>query len=93
MKYCDKELQLFLFQLDGLRRWGLSRQISGFQGRPNKEVDTCYSFWLGALLKVRAVSLFQQLQYLKHEGVLTFCIVKVEEVVCVLGLCITSKGT
>jgi hypothetical protein len=83
---------LFLFQLDGLRRWGLSRQISGFQGRPNKEVDTCYSFWLGALLKVRAASLIQWLQYLKRDGVLTFCSVKVEEVVYVLGLCITSKG-
>ena len=28
------------------------RQQSGFQGRPNKPVDTCYSFWVGATLKV-----------------------------------------
>ncbi|PSN32157.1 Geranylgeranyl transferase type-1 subunit beta [Blattella germanica] len=41
--------------LNGLKRWGLSRQISGFQGRPNKPVDTCYSFWLGAVLKILGV--------------------------------------
>ena len=28
----------------------LQRQQSGFNGRPNKPVDTCYSFWLGASL-------------------------------------------
>ena len=39
-------------QLDGLRRWCLMRQESGFQGRPNKPVDTCYSFWVGATLKI-----------------------------------------
>jgi hypothetical protein len=41
----------------------------------------------------KAVSLILFLQYLKHEGVLTFCVVKVEEVVYVLGLCITSNAT
>lgn len=39
-------------QLDGLRRWCIMRQESGFQGRPNKPVDTCYSFWVGATLKI-----------------------------------------
>lgn len=39
-------------QLDGLRRWCIMRQESGFHGRPNKPVDTCYSFWVGATLKV-----------------------------------------
>lgn len=48
-------------QLDGLRRWGLSRQISGFQGRPNKSVDTCYSFWVGAALKILGV--FDMIDY------------------------------
>lgn len=28
------------------------RQMGGFQGRPNKDVDTCYSFWIGASLKI-----------------------------------------
>lgn len=39
-------------QVNGLKRWLLNRQIDGFQGRPNKPVDTCYSFWIGATLKM-----------------------------------------
>ncbi|XP_050401015.1 geranylgeranyl transferase type-1 subunit beta [Patella vulgata] len=35
-----------------LRRWCISRQLTGFNGRPNKIVDTCYSFWVGATLKL-----------------------------------------
>lgn len=38
--------------MKGLKRWLLSRQIDGFQGRPNKPVDTCYSFWIGGALKI-----------------------------------------
>ena len=39
-------------KLEKLKRWCLVRQKGGFQGRPNKPVDTCYSFWVGASLKV-----------------------------------------
>ncbi|XP_061719510.1 geranylgeranyl transferase type-1 subunit beta [Cydia pomonella] len=39
-------------QLRGLQRWLALRQLDGFQGRPNKPVDTCYSFWVGASLKM-----------------------------------------
>ncbi|XP_071965116.1 geranylgeranyl transferase type-1 subunit beta-like [Antedon mediterranea] len=39
-------------QLEKLKRWCIQRQQSGFQGRPNKPVDTCYSFWVGATLKL-----------------------------------------
>lgn len=39
-------------QLSNLRRWCLFRQDGGFQGRPNKPTDTCYSFWIGATLKL-----------------------------------------
>jgi geranylgeranyl transferase type-1 subunit beta len=37
-----------------LERWLLSRQQhdSGFNGRPEKPVDTCYSFWCGGALSV-----------------------------------------
>lgn len=36
-----------------LVRWLVLRQQSGFQGRPNKlPVDTCYSFWVPATLKL-----------------------------------------
>ena len=39
-------------QLDRLRRWCLMRQNDGFQGRPGKPSDTCYSFWIGATLQL-----------------------------------------
>lgn len=39
-------------QIDGIKRWLVFRQIDGFQGRPNKPVDTCYSFWIGATLRM-----------------------------------------
>ena len=35
---------------DATVKWCLQRQISGFQGRPNKDPDTCYSFWVGGTL-------------------------------------------
>ncbi|CAF2769025.1 unnamed protein product [Rotaria sp. Silwood2] len=41
---CDRE---------SLLRWTVNRQMTfegGFQGRTNKLVDGCYSFWVGALL-------------------------------------------
>jgi len=38
-------------KLKTLERWSVNRQTNGgFQGRPNKDADTCYSFWLGATL-------------------------------------------
>lgn len=39
-------------QLEKMKRWLLFRQDGGFQGRPNKPIDTCYSFWIGAALKI-----------------------------------------
>ena len=35
-----------------LIRWCVHRQVQGMQGRPNKEQDTCYSFWIGASLRL-----------------------------------------
>ncbi|KAI4352107.1 hypothetical protein L6164_006390 [Bauhinia variegata] len=34
--------------------WILQRQAAdgGFQGRPNKPSDTCYAFWIGAVLRI-----------------------------------------
>lgn len=37
-------------QTERLKHWCHLRQQSGFQGRPNKPVDTCYSFWVGGTL-------------------------------------------
>uniref|UniRef100_A0A1B6I2N9 Geranylgeranyl transferase type-1 subunit beta n=1 Tax=Homalodisca liturata TaxID=320908 RepID=A0A1B6I2N9_9HEMI len=42
-------------QLEGLKRWTIMRQVTGFQGRPNKQEDTCYSFWVGATLKLLGI--------------------------------------
>lgn len=38
-----------------LIHWLVERQVSGFQGRPNKDPDTCYSFWVGASLDLLGV--------------------------------------
>ncbi|CAF1511989.1 unnamed protein product [Adineta steineri] len=37
---------------DNLIRWCLQRQNEGFNGRPNKPDDSCYSWWIGATLKL-----------------------------------------
>lgn len=37
-----------------LLKWCLSNQGSGFRGRPNKVPDSCYSFWVGATLRLVA---------------------------------------
>ncbi|CAF1143559.1 unnamed protein product [Adineta ricciae] len=37
---------------DELVRWCLQRQTEGFNGRPNKPDDSCYSWWIGATLKL-----------------------------------------
>lgn len=42
-------------QQEKLKRWCVFRQESGFSGRPNKPVDTCYSFWVGATLQLLGV--------------------------------------
>ncbi|XP_076258146.1 geranylgeranyl transferase type-1 subunit beta isoform X1 [Rhynchophorus ferrugineus] len=39
-------------QFHNLRRWLLYRLDTGFNGRPNKPSDTCYSFWTGGALKI-----------------------------------------
>ncbi|CAG9773090.1 unnamed protein product [Ceutorhynchus assimilis] len=39
-------------QFLNLRRWLLLRLDTGFNGRPNKPTDTCYSFWTGGALKI-----------------------------------------
>lgn len=46
-----------------LGRWCLRRQQTGFQGRPNKPPDTCYSFWVGASLELLGWSSFINRQW------------------------------
>ena len=40
---------------DGIVQWCAARQVGGFQGRPNKDEDTCYSFWIGATLALQVM--------------------------------------
>ena len=43
-------------ELESLVEWACSRQMvyeGGFSGRPNKLVDSCYSFWQGGLLTLQ----------------------------------------
>src|SRR5699024_10644813 len=46
----DRLEDLSAHEKDSIVRWCLQRQINGFQGRPYKDPDTCYSFWVGASL-------------------------------------------
>ncbi|XP_042908207.1 geranylgeranyl transferase type-1 subunit beta isoform X2 [Parasteatoda tepidariorum] len=48
----ELEKAFSLTEMNALRRWLVFRQNQGFQGRPNKPEDTCYTFWIGAILKI-----------------------------------------
>merc|ERR1711871_44295 len=51
--------RLDVANLDALLRWVTLRQMSrsgGFQGRGNKLVDACYSFWQGSIPAVLSVA-------------------------------------
>lgn len=37
-------------EIQRLIRWCVNRLDDGFSGRPNKDQDTCYSFWIGSCL-------------------------------------------
>ncbi|XP_063707942.1 geranylgeranyl transferase type-1 subunit beta [Culicoides brevitarsis] len=39
-------------EIERIKRWLVFRQEEGFNGRPNKPIDTCYSFWIAAALKI-----------------------------------------
>jgi len=40
---------------EALIRWCMYGQGAGFVGRPNKPPDSCYSFWIGATMKMLGV--------------------------------------
>ncbi|NXA61917.1 PGTB1 transferase, partial [Mohoua ochrocephala] len=53
-------------ELNRIRRWCIMRQQNGYHGRPNKPVDTCYSFWVGATLKL--LNIFQYTNFEKNRN-------------------------
>jgi protein farnesyltransferase subunit beta len=47
--------KLTMMNIDKLMKWTSARQMSyegGFQGRSNKLVDACYSFWMAAIFPI-----------------------------------------
>jgi len=58
--YCGTAALVLMDRLDALgsagvealSTWCQQRQIGGYQGRTNKEPDSCYSFWIGATLQL-----------------------------------------
>uniref|UniRef100_A0A671R207 Geranylgeranyl transferase type-1 subunit beta n=1 Tax=Sinocyclocheilus anshuiensis TaxID=1608454 RepID=A0A671R207_9TELE len=53
-------------ELKRIRRWCIFRQQNGFHGRPNKPVDTCYSFWVGSTLQL--LDVFQYTNFEKNRN-------------------------
>jgi len=62
--YCAVAALVLMGRLDrlkdkaGLIRWCVRSQGDGFCGRPNKEPDTCYSYWIGATMQLLGVYSF-----------------------------------
>lgn len=70
LQLSDRLSELSPVTIEGLKRWLLFRQDEGFNGRPNKPTDTCYSFWIGAALMILGV--FELSNYeLNREYILT----------------------
>lgn len=62
--YCALASLAMLGRLDGLAGreqlidWCIKRQHFGFQGRVEKDMDSCYSFWVGASIKLLGAQAF-----------------------------------
>lgn len=52
-----------------LIKWCLMKQNLGFEGRPNKDSDTCYTFWIGASL-----AMLGQHHLINHSRLKSFCL-------------------
>lgn len=61
-------------QVQRLTRWCLNRFEAGFNGRPNKEQDTCYSFWIGACLVM-----LDHYKFIEQDGLVEFVLQAQEE--------------
>lgn len=60
--------------IDRLIRWCINRLDQGFTGRPNKDQDTCYSFWIGACLVI-----LNHFEYVGQKNLLDFILMAQEE--------------
>ena len=50
-----------------IKKWCIFRQVTGFHGRPNKRVDTCYSFWVGGALR-----LLESTQFISQQDLIDY---------------------
>ena len=55
----------------GLIDWLLHRQVTGFQGRINKDQDSCYTWWVGATLHM--LGCFDLVDHNQLRGFLNSC--------------------
>lgn len=55
----------------GLVLWLTQRQVSGFQGRINKDQDSCYSWWIGASLQI--LGYFNMVETVHLRGFIMSC--------------------
>nr|CDS31937.1 geranylgeranyl transferase type I beta subunit [Hymenolepis microstoma] len=67
MNRLDKVFPVGSFKRQKLINWLLSRQNGGFNGRRHKDADACYTFWVGASLRMLEVQ-----QYVEKETLLKF---------------------
>lgn len=58
-------------QATGLLHWLVQRQVSGFQGRINKDQDSCYSWWIGSTLQM--LGYFDMVELVHLQGFLLSC--------------------
>ena len=67
-------IEIFYYYLILLQRWTVNRQMSyegGFQGRTNKLVDACYSYWQSAIIPILcALPEYKTNKWLFHNGAL-----------------------
>lgn len=61
-------------EIDSLTRWCINRLENGFSGRPNKDQDTCYSFWIGACLVI-----LDHFKYVEQRNLIDFVLTAQEE--------------
>ncbi|CAG8545295.1 942_t:CDS:2, partial [Funneliformis caledonium] len=66
--YILNKLDIGLLSKEQTLFWLISRQETGFQGRANKPPDTCYSFWIGAALKI--LNKFELIDYEQNHNFL-----------------------
>lgn len=62
------------YEIDKLARWCINRLDNGFSGRPNKDQDTCYSFWIGACLVI-----LDHYKYIEQTNLVEFLLLAQEE--------------